>query len=514
MSSIISKTRRTALWSIVSTSIGTCFHASAHAEEPPNVVLIYVDDLGYKDLESYGSEFFETPNIDTIMNTGIRFTQAYSNAALCAPSRIGLFTGRHCARTGCYEVVDGRWNEYYFRVHLTGADPATLVENWEDEIDFTIPRNNLNLPEDRKILPEYLKEVGYRTGFFGKWHMGDKPPTSRGFDDFVYLKYYYRMGAHLDARKGLDGKTEGYPMPEGNVSDYMAEVSLHFIDRAEDKPFFLYMSHPLIHAPIDAEPALIEKYKAKKPTLLHSHPVYAAMIEMLDDSVGQVLEGMRERGLMENTLIIFTSDNGGMTGYTKASPELGGYRLGSLSTHYPLRGGKVDFFEGGIRVPFGIAFGEKVSSGTFDGVVSQLDLLPTILDFAGHSDLPRVQDEFDGRSLKPILMDSKSSWEERTLYWHYPDYRGMTSKPGPDGTRKGVRRPTAALRKGNWKYHESLETGKGELYDLRTDEGETTDIAAQHPDLVAKLSAQLKQWQRETNAPMLMPKKPKAARVP
>ena len=470
--------------------------------EKPNVIVIYVDDVGWVDLESYGSEFYETPNIDSLLSQGLRFTQAYSNAPLCSPSRIGLLTGRHCARAKCYEVVSGKWDETGFFLRYGPGTKDDIIWDWEERVDFDPPHNNLDLPRDRKIMPEYFKELGYFTGFFGKWHVGPQNPNDRGFDDYASLQLFVN-GAHLDVTKGRTVKTPDYPEPSGTSGDYMTRLGLEFVDRAGDRPFFLYLAHPLIHTPFDVPPDLLEKYEKKSPTLIQSDAVYAGMMEMLDDSIGGFIDGLEERGQMDDTLIIFTSDNGGMTGPTKASPELNGYMLGEITNMYPLRGGKVQLWEGGIRVPMGIVFGDRIPGKTFTGVTTQLDILPTILEVVGYPDFENARASLDGRSLKPILEDPNSNWEERSIFFHHPGYRGMTFKPAFEGQGAGFdQRPESIIRRGDWKLIESLETGKVQLYNLHVDIGETTDVSADHPELVASLKNELRAWWMEVDADM------------
>lgn len=478
-------------------------------DEKPNVIVIYVDDVGWVDLESYGSEFYETPNIDSLLAQGLRFTQAYSNAPLCAPSRIGLLSGRHCARMGSFEVVPGKWDEtaYFLNNKFEGKTKDDIIWDWEERVDFDPPPNVLDLPRDHRIMPEFMKELGYRTGFFGKWHVGPQMPDERGFDDFASLQLFM-PGAHLDVTKGRINKSPDYPEPSGTSGDYMTQLSLEFIDRSGNEPFFLYMAHPLIHSPLQAPEELIQKYEAKEPTLIQSHAIYAAMMEMLDDSIGAFIDGLKERGLMDNTLIIFTSDNGGMTGPTKANPELDGYMLGEITNMYPLRGSKVQLWEGGIRVPMGVVFGDRIPKETFTGVTTQLDILPTILDVVGHPDYENSQSSLDGRSLKAILSNPKDSWAERSIFFHHPGYRGMTFKPAFEGQGAGFdQRPESVIRRGDWKLIESLESGKVQLYNLHNDIGETTDLSNENPELVASLKNDLRAWWREVDADMPIPKK-------
>jgi arylsulfatase A-like enzyme len=453
----------------------------------PNIVLIYADDLGYGDLGCYGNDFFETPNIDSLIASGLRFTNAYSTAPLCAPSRVALLSGLHNVRAGCYEVVGKRY--------LKTVDLET--------VDFMPPLNRLNLPKGRKILPEYLKELGYFTGFFGKWHVGPNRPTTRGFDEFVETTSINSGGSHLDVSTGFKSKTEGYPEPKGYSGDYLTACAQTFLDRAGKarKPFFLYLAHTLVHIPLEAKEELVKKYREKEPTPYHHHATYAAMVENLDTNVGTLMDELKRRGLLENTLVIFTSDNGGATGFVSRRDGAGDFKVGSFTSNYPLRGGKCQLFEGGIRVPMAIAFAGQVQPAESDGPVTQLDLLPTILDVAGYSG---HVDEVDGRSLKPILDDPDAAWPERSLFWHYPGYRSVMAFKGmPKGSEPGsYQRPASAVRRGDWKLIESLETGQTQLFNLRHDIAETKNVASQHREIVKSLTAELRDWRKATNAPM------------
>jgi arylsulfatase A-like enzyme len=475
-------------------------HSIAAAQ--PNVVLIYADDLGHKDLSSYGSEFYETPAIDRLLSRGVTFTQAYSCAPLCAPSRIALLTGRHCARVGCFEVANGFWNETKFFLKAKHGSTKGWDPNWEEKVAFRAPRNKVDLPRNHKLISEFLKERGYFTGFFGKWHVGPQKPADRGFDEFAKIETY-APGANMDTRKGRASRSPGYPKPEGHIGDYMARVSLQFIERAGDRPFFLYMSHPLVHTPLEAKAELVEKYRNKQRSAIHGHPVYAAMIEMLDESVGRVVAALEERDLLDNTLIIFTSDNGGMTGPTRQNDELGGYELGEVTSHHPLRGGKTQLWEGGIRIPMGMVYGDRFPRATFDGMVSQLDILPTLLELIGHPESDTAGRLSDGRSLMPILKNTDAEWEERSLFWHFPSYRGLSQYGRSDGHKPGfVQRPETAVHRGDWKLFQSLETGDIRLYNLSKDIGEKKDVAGEHPLIAESLLREIKAWQKETKAPM------------
>ena len=470
--------------------MGLPHESRAEIQTRPNIVLIYADDLGYADLACYGNEYFETPNIDALMAKGIRFTSAYSNAPLCAPSRIALLSGRYSARVGCYEVTPGVY------------DKTVNV----DEIDFQMPVNQLRLPQDRKILPELLKEAGYFTGFIGKWHVGAERPTERGFDEFVEVTNVNSGGSHNDVGTAFRGKTKGYPEAKGDSGDYLTQCAKTFLDHAglRNGPFFLYLAHTLVHIPVESKRELIDKYKAKEPSPYHHHPIYAAMVDNLDANVGKLMDELREKHLLDNTLVIFTSDNGGATGMMSARPGSDGYKVGTRTSNYPLRGGKCQLFEGGIRVPMGIVLGDRLTPAEFFEPVTQMDLLPTIVEFA------RVEgaEGLDGRSLKPILQDVTSPWPERSLFWHYPGYRSVIAyERAPQGMEPGSRqRPASAVRRGDWKLIESLETGETQLYNLSDDLGETIDLATDNTERVASLKAELESWRDEVNAPMIIPK--------
>ena len=456
--------------------------ASAADSPQPNFVLIYADDLGYADLGCYGNGYHETPHIDRLMKDGLRFTEAYADAPLCAPSRVALLTGRHSARAGCYDVFPRRI--------LEGVDP--------DLVDFIPPENRWDLPAGCSILPEYLKQVGYRTGCFGKWHVGPAKPSTRGFDEFVSI----RTISHLDVSEAFIARSRNYPPPEGYSSEYLTKCAEQFIDSQKDRPFFLYLPHTLVHtakgsgdARLQPKPDLLRKYQSKDKTELHGNPAYAAMIEALDQAVGQTMEALRARGLLDNTLVIFTSDNGGLLGRKRVTAS--GVVVGEITSNHPLRSGKLHLYEGGIRVPTSISYGNHVRrNAVSDAVVSQLDLLPTILELAKHSQAKALAESLDGKSLVSLLSDAGADWPDRELFWHYPGYRISDPK-----TMTG-QRPESAMRQGDWKMIESLETGNVQLYDLATDIGESNDVSAAHPEVVNGLRLRLHQWRVNTSAPM------------
>lgn len=474
-------------------AIGIIVAAALHAAPPEgsvNIVLIYADDLGWSDLGCYGNTYHQTPNIDALVQSGMRFTQAYSDAPLCAPSRVALLSGRSSVRQGCFEVIDGRY--------LNEVDP--------EEMKVMPPENHLRLPSDTPTLAELLRQNGYRCGLFGKWHVGSEQPSERGFGDYVVLK----NGSHWDASMSFLRQSGGYPAAQGYSSDYLNRCALQFLDKPSDEPFFLFLSHTLVHTamgpgtePLEPKPDLLKKYQALSKSKAHSNPAYAAMVEALDQSTGELVQALRERGLMENTLVIFSSDNGGLLGGSSGQTAEG-LPLGRITSNLPLRNGKATLWDGGIRVPLAFSFPGKIPAGSVsDEVVSQLDFLPTFLDFAGLKPIAE-QAKPDGMSLVPLLTGDVSGLPERTLFWHYPNYRLGGAKN---------QRPAGAIRSGDWKLVESLEDGSVQLFNLTEDISELHDLNAQYPEKAQSLKAELKAWQNETGAPMPGPieKRMKAA---
>ena len=293
------------------------------------------------------------------------------------------------ARAGCYDVFPKRI--------LEGIDPEL--------VDFIPPENTWDLPAGDRIFPEYLKQIGYRTGFFGKWHVGPAKPNDEGFDEFVSI----RTSSHLDVSQSIIARSTNYPPPEGYSSDYLTNCAEQFIASHKDQPFFLYLPHTLVHKAkegrLEAKPELLRKYQTKTKTELHGNAAYAAMIEALDQAVGKTMESLRTRGLLDNTLVIFTSDNGGLLG-RKARH---GFRFHCRTHHVelPMRSGKLHLYEGGIRVPMSISYGSNVRrAAVSDAVVSQLDLMPTILELAKHPQVGALAESLDGKSLVALLRDA------------------------------------------------------------------------------------------------------------
>lgn len=443
------------------------------ADEPrkPNIVFILADDMGWTDLSVQGSKFYSSPHIDALAAQGIRFTDAYTCGPNCQPTRAALLSGQYGPRTGVYTV--GSIERFDWRTR-----PLRPVDNVE------------KLPLDKITLAQALKQAGYATGMFGKWHLGEDErhhPKQRGFDEAVVS-----MGRHYDF-----ATHPRQDVPKGAyLADWLTERAEDFIQRHKDRPFFLYLPHFGVHAPLEAKAELVAKFKDRAPDGGHTKPVYAAMIASVDESVGRVLAKLKSLGLDENTLVIFSSDNGGVGGYV----ELGAVREG-ITSNLPLRGGKGMLYEGGVRVPCMARWPGVIPAGkTCATPIISVDFYPTFLEAAGAA--PPKDYVLDGRSLLPLLKGSaglRASGEEpapdRALFWHFPGYLGQ----GAGAWRTA---PAGAVRHGDWKLLEFFEDGKLELYNLAQDPGQKQDLAAREPERVKQLHAELQAWRKELKAPM------------
>ena len=450
-----------------------------------------VDDLGYSDIGAYNStSFYETPNIDQLAASGTLFTNGYAANPVCSPSRLALLAGSHPTR---YAATD--W------FHVRG---------WPHRVERYRPAStNEYLPHDVDTLPEVLKRNGYNTAFLGKWHLGEPQeywPEHHGFD--------VNIGGH-EMGQPAGGYFSPYENPrlgDGEDGEYLTrrltDEAIQLVDdyADDDKPFLIYLSYYTVHTPLEAPLETVLKYKDKHKTLdpdlpefadelqvwptseprrvriRQSHPTYAAMVEHLDANVGRLLEKLRSRGLNKNTVVVFTSDNGGLS-----TAE------GSPTSNLPLRGGKGWLYEGGIRVPYIVRVpGGATNGAKVDVPVNGIDLLPTLLDLAGVE--LRVTQPLDGISLVDILEGSDGSQlSDRAHFWHYPHYSNQGGMPG------------SAVRVGDWKLIESLEDGSIQMYDLHNDIGETTDVSADEPEIAQRLRGLLHSWYQETDSRFLEP---------
>ncbi|MCA9290084.1 MAG: sulfatase-like hydrolase/transferase [Phycisphaerales bacterium] len=429
----------------------------------PNIVLVIVDDLGWRDLGCQGSDYYETPNIDRLAASGMAFTQAYANAANCAPSRAALHSGQYPPRTGVYTVGSPDRGKTTERRLLT-------------------PRNETVLPADVVTIAERLRRAGYATGHFGKWHLGAGPtdgPLGQGFDVNVggnaagHPKSYRSPYGNADLPDGPDGEF---------LTTRLTDDAIRFMRERRAGPYFACMSYYAVHAPIQPEAERLAHFRAKTRGTMHTHPGYAAMIGTVDAAVGRLLDAIDASGRRDDTIVIFMSDHGG---------------LGTVTTMDPLRGSKGMFYEGGLRIPLFVRWPGQVDAGSrCDDPVIGLDLYPTIAAMAGivlPDDQPR-----DGIDLTPRLRKT-GALPERSLCWHFPAY---LEAPRAMGIGSWRTTPCGAIRRGDLKLIEFFEDGRRELYDLATDIGETTNLVSSRPDDAARLHAELVAWRRAIEAPV------------
>lgn len=445
---------------------GPASHAQAAAR--PNIVFFFIDDLGWTDLgfmyEHLGrsESYYESPRIDELASESTWFTNAYTNGPNCAPSRASLMSGCYTPRHGIFTVGDPRRGNHRFR----------RLE----------PIENRTVLDDRFVtLAEALQAAGYTTASMGKWHLG-KDPTTQGFD------------VNIAGREWGSPSGGGYHSPlkypnlvveETGVylTDALTDRAVEFVEANRSRPFFLYLTHYAVHTPIQSKKALERKFRAKPTTEHHRNAKYAGMIQSMDESIGRVLAKLRELALDESTIVIFHSDNGGHSGAT---------------SNHPLRGAKGMLYEGGIRAPLLVKWPGVTPAGTHcDEVVMSIDLYPTLLEI---TKTPRPADVLlDGQSIVPLLKDPTKRLNREAAYWHFPAYLQGKGDPlgGPFRTT-----PAGAIRSGDWKLIEWFETGRLELYNLREDLSETTNLAERRPDQLRKLHDQLKQWRTSVDAPI------------
>lgn len=442
--------------------------------EKPNIVLIFADDLGASDLGCYGSAFHRTPRLDELAKNGVRFTQGYASCPVCSPTRASLNTGKAPARVGITDWLPGR-----------GDMPSQRLNR---------PAIKQQLPLEETTLAELLKARGYATAHIGKWHLGGEgfSPQDQGYDlniagdhtgtprsYFAPFEGSWRGGKKVFMR-GLEEAPAGQ-----YLTDRLGEEAAKFITANKDKPFFLSLPHYGVHTPMRAPEELVKTYDAKgRPVGSQQNPIYAAMLESADRSVGLIVDTLAKHGLTDRTLVIFTSDNGGLSVIEGPNTP--------ATTNAPLREGKGYLYEGGIRVPFIFAgYGVANPGRTDDTPMWSCDVLPTVAALCGVEKLPA---NLDGDDLAPRLQDA-APLAARALHWHYPHYPNQGARPG------------GAVRDENWKLIEFYESGFGEvdreLFDLSKDPRESKNVAAANSEVVQKLAAQLSAWRKDVGA--LMP---------
>ncbi len=458
----------------------------------PNIILIYIDDLGYSDLACYGNEFgadfIETPQIDRLATQSIKFTHAYAAAPLCSPSRAAILTGKTPARLN-FEFVT-KWEKDRY----SSKDPAWVSQF--NKFKTVPPPYTLNLPLKEKTIAEVLKTAGYTTGIAGKWHVSSHFNTYNGWNpDYGPAQQGFDWTADVTGGWAKNNGPARAKAAQGEFpADALTDQAIHFIRQKHNGPFFLYLSHYYVHTPVDAELKwLVGKYKLKAAgrDVSDKHIRYAAFVETLDHYVGQFLRALEEEGLMQNTLIVLTSDNGGMPEYTYNSP---------------FRGSKWNLFEGGIRIPMLVKMpGHRVDATVCDEPVMQTDLLPTFYKLATGK---RFNDTtIDGADISGLLSGQIGSIPERPLIWHFPYYhpegKSFDTARAQIGIADGVvsqTRPQSAIRMGRYKLMYYHETGNTELYDLQNDRAEQSDISKKNPGTNKRLKAELLNYLAKVNA--------------
>lgn len=442
-------------------------------EEKFNVLLIHVDDLGWADIGVLGSDYYETPNIDGLAAEGMLFTHSYAAAAICSPSRAALMTGKYPARIGITDWIYARFQG----IGTTGL-PGEYAENPDQPL--RTPKNQGFLPLQEVTLAERMKALGYTTFHVGKWHLGEegKYPEDQGFDlnfggnDLGQPPSYF--DPYEPATPTLFYEFDRLkPRAAGEyLTDREGDEIVDFLQSQANK-FFIHWAPYAVHTPIMAPDELVEKYKAKAGGK-QKNPIYAAMVENLDQNVGKVLAALDRLKLADNTLVIFTSDNGGLIG-NPTNP---------ITNNYPLRSQKGYPYEGGIRVPTVVKWPGKIPAGVQSNLpIVTLDWLPTILDYLG---LDPSELGLDGKSLTEVLKGGTLG--TRDLFWHFPHYRG------PDVV------PYSIIRSGDYKLIHYFEERPDELFSLTNDPRETTNLAAEFPEIVSQLKLSLQAWWKETGA--------------
>ena len=462
--------------------LSTSLAVADQKTKPLNFVFILVDDLGWTDLKCFGSSFYDTPNCDRLAASGMKFTNAYAACPVCSPTRASIMTGRYPTRTGVTDYIGAAAGKAWRR--NTRLLPAVYTRQ-------------LELKE--LTLAEVLRGQGYATFFAGKWHLGNEGfwPEDQGFD---VNQGGIQRGGPYGGKKYFSpyGNPRLKDGPKGeHLPDRLASETVKFIEQNKDQPFFAYLSFYSVHTPLISREDLKQKYLARKKKrgleakwgkehnrkvrLVQEHAVYGGMIEAMDLAVGKVLDGLKRLKLNENTVVFFMSDNGGLS-----TSE------GHPTSNLPLRGGKGWMYEGGIREPMMVRWPGVTKPGSVSASpIISTDFFPTILELAGIKYQPPTR--IDGVSFTTALRGKPH--DRGAIYWHYPHY-------GNQGCA-----PTGAVREGDWKLIEWYEDGKLELFNLKKDIGEKSDLAKKYPDKVKTLATQLAKWRKETGAKMPVPNK-------
>tara|TARA_B100000678_G_scaffold125472_1_gene105076 strand:- start:4789 stop:6285 length:1497 start_codon:yes stop_codon:yes gene_type:complete len=431
--------------------------------DKPNIILIVADDLGWSDLSYMGSEYYETPNIDKLSKSGMTFYNGYASSANCAPSRATMLSGKYHTEHGIYTVRNSDRGSRKTRKIIPIETKTTL------DLDFF-------------VIPEMLKEMGYTNGHFGKWHLGDVGfhPEQSGFDVNIGGNRHGGPGGYFAPYPNPELENE----PKGEyLTDRIGDEVVKFIDQNKENNFFAYVPFFSVHTPIQSKPDYQKKYSNKESNEYHNRPDYAGMIQSLDENIGKILDKIDTLNLSENTLIIFTSDNGGIR---------------AISNQYPLRAGKGSYYEGGIKVPMIFSWKGKIEAETDSYErISNLDFYPTIKNLVGYKE----SIDLDGEDLTPIFKGEKL--KKRELYFHFPIYLEPYRVQLDSGTDPLFRtRPGTVIIKDNWKLHHYYEDNKFELYNLEKDISESKNLVEINKEKKTELLMDLNNWRKAKNAPI------------
>lgn len=448
--------------------------AAASRIERPNIVFILADDLGWADTAVYGGDLAETPNLERLAKSGVRFTDAYAAAPVCSPTRASLMTGKYPAR-----------------LHMTTWYEASQDPPLNKKL--IPPKTVADLPLTETTIAEALHAQGYLTAHIGKWHLGSAGyyPENQGFDINIGGTFWGAPQTHFYPYKGdkyFGGEARYVPHLEwGQRGEFLADrlttEALNVMTRAQDQPFYVNLWHHSVHVPAEAPEALVAAYQKKiRPGLHHTNATYAAMIANLDENVGRVMDHIDKLGIADKTIVIFGSDNGGYIGKWNGQ---------QVTDNSPLRSGKGSLYEGGIRVPFIVHWPGVTPAGTLchEPVISS-DFFPTVLEMTGQLGSNNYPKE-DSRNLGPLLRNPHATLDRKDLYFHYPHYYETTS-------------PVGALREGPWKLLEYFEDWHCELYDLSNDLSEKHNLALRYPQKTAQLRDKLHAWRQSVSAQMPM----------
>ncbi len=469
-----------------------CYLYAQNNNRQPNIVVIFADDLGWADLASYGSTFYETPNLDKLASNGIRFTKNYATCPVCSPTRSSMMTGKYPVNTGVTDWIRGRQADGKAQPYEKLIAQPTAYQ----------------LALEEKTIGEYALDNGYKTFFAGKWHLGEEEKYWPDHQGFQINKGGWSAGSPTGRKNDSTG---GYFTPYKNpklsdgpageyITDRLANECIEFIENNKQAPFFLMYSLYAVHNPMQAPDSLIKKYEAKQKNLaiqskvrfakdeawmkfengwkrrvVQDNPVYAAMIENMDWNIGRIIEKLKQSGLDDNTLVIFTSDNGGLS-TAEGSPTVNG----------PLRAGKGWLYEGGVRVPLIIYWKGKTTAGLTSNLpVNTADFFPTIAKAINKK--YKKYKNIDGEDIFQMLA-KPGKYQNRNLFWHYPHYSNQGGKPG------------SSILEGNYKLIYNYEDDSIELYDITNDISEKKNIASANKETVNRLKRKLLNWLQENNA--------------